>query len=102
MTTKVILMHHQWTGLQVFLICLSLAGMLLFFYIMSASTNDFIGVANVLYGKGEYWVYGFFTIIFFAPMWDVTVYYLVYFFKPTREMIFREIENEVIKSIVYV
>ena len=93
---KVAFFHHQWAWPNIFVMAISVGGMLLYFYILSAVELDFLNVANHLYNAEPiFWFFGFFTIPFIVIYIDVIGYYTKVVFMPTEEMVFKEIEVEV-------
>jgi magnesium-transporting ATPase (P-type) len=92
---KVAFLHHQYTWPQGFVMALSIGGMLAWFAIIADSYDDYTWVANYAYSTGLFWWFGMFTVPLVCLLLDFVGYCLVYFFKPTNEMYFREIEHSV-------
>jgi len=93
---KVSFLYHQWSWPAIFTMCLSVFGMLLFFYGLNELPIDYIDdygdEANYAYGSLVFWVMCFLTIPFVAAMLDFIVHAYALFFAPTPEMLFREAE----------
>jgi hypothetical protein len=92
---KVAFMLHQWTWIQIFLFILSVFGMLAYFSVLAVELYEYEYVAHTLYGTGLFWLMGFFAVPFFVIFIDVISYEIYFFLAPTREMLYREIENQV-------
>jgi hypothetical protein len=99
---KIGFLHHQWTWPQVFMMCLSIGGMWAWFQIIADSTDDYTYVSNYDFSTGLYWFFGFFTGPLICWLLDFTGYCMVYFFRPTDEMYFRETEHAVSGNILAV
>ena len=96
---KVIFFHHQWAYPQVCSILISVVGMLLYYLLVSNSTDDYYGVAEQTFELPLFWFYGMFSVPFFTVLIDPIGYYLYMFFWPTKEILYHEIEFKVIKLL---
>ena len=96
---KVMFLHHQWSALQVFIMFLSIGGMLAYLAIISQfSVNlyEYYETGYALLSENPlFWFYGFFTVPAFVVFIDIFGYDLYFFFRPTREMLYREVELKV-------
>ena len=92
---KLAFMHNKWTWLQVKLIALSFGGLPICYIILEYSFPDFYGEADFLLGQGLFWLFGVFSMAVFTMILDVATHFTVLLFRPTREMLFIEIENNV-------
>lgn len=95
LTLKCMFLHHQWDGLRAFLVVLSLAGAFIWYVIISESTYDYLYTSSYMYRQGYFWLFGVFFVPLVIILIDVLQYYIQYFFFPTKEMLFREVENSV-------
>eukprot|EP01038_Epipyxis_sp_PR26KG_P008011 gene8011-10857_t len=94
---KIGFFHHQWAWPHIFAMFISYFGIFIFFLILSQTQDDYYDIANETYALPIYWFFGFFTIPLCAIMIDVISYDMFLFFKPTDEMIFRELDTEGMK-----
>ena len=96
---KVAFLHHQWNYLNVLMMCISVGGMLLYFYVLNELSetyvDDYGNEANFVYGEQVYWFFCFFSIPVFTAMLDVVLHSYKLFFSPDTEMLYREVELEV-------
>lgn len=92
---KVAFFHHQWSYPHVIVMFISVAGMLVYFLLIAASTSDYWDVANKTYEEGIFWFFGFFSVPLFVILIDVVSYYLQWYFMPTKEMLYHELEHSV-------
>jgi hypothetical protein len=92
---KVAFFHHQWSYPHVFVMFLSLLGMFTAFLLFGVSVDDYYYVSQMTYREGIYWFFGCFSVPLFVAMIDVVSYYGSYFFMPTAEMVYHEIEHKV-------
>lgn len=90
---KVAFLHHQWTWPQVVLMIISNLGMIIWFVIISVTYDDFYYVAQNIYATGIFWFYGFFSGPLITVLVDVVGHYGMWFFFPSKEMMFREFEH---------
>lgn len=91
---KVAYLHHQWTWVQIFMMCLSVGGMLAWFAIIQDSYDDYYGVVDFCFSQGLYWFFGMFTGPLICLLLDFFGYNLMLFFRPTSEMYMRELEHK--------
>jgi hypothetical protein len=92
---KVAFYHHQWNWLNIFVMSLSVCGMLLYFLLVSVAEYDYYYVANYVYLTGFFWFYSFFTLPIFVAMIDYVFFYTRKMFAPSNRMLFEEVANEV-------
>ena len=92
---KIAYLHNQWTWPQIFVMCLSVGGMLAWFAIIQDSYDDYYGVVDFCFSQGLYWFFGMFTGPLICLLLDFVGYNLLLFFRPTAEMFMREIEHQV-------
>lgn len=57
--------------------------------------DDYWYVGYFTMGQGIFWYYGMFSVPLIAVFIDVLGYCFYLFFKPTPEMVFREMEHQV-------
>ena len=62
---KVIFLHHHWAYPQVASMIISVVGMLLYYLVISSSTDDYYGVAEQTLSLALFWFYGMFSVPFF-------------------------------------
>ena len=97
---KVMFLHHQWSWVQAFIMLLSIGGMLAYLAIISQFSINLYEYYKTGYEllsqNGLFWFYGFFTVPVFVIFIDVFGYDMYYFFWPSKEMKYREIELQVI------
>jgi Phospholipid-translocating P-type ATPase C-terminal len=96
---KVAFLHHQWSYVQIFLMLLSVGGMLAYFGIISkfpVNLYEYYDTGYYLLRESKlFWFYGFFTVPVFVIFIDVLGYDMYYFFWPSKETLYREIELKV-------
>jgi len=91
---KVAFLHHQWAYPQIVSMCISVFCLLIYYLIISSSTDDYWYVGFFTMGQGIFWYYGMFSVPLIAVFIDVLGYCFYLFFKPTPEMVFREMEHQ--------
>lgn len=74
--------------------------MLIYYLIISTTTDDYWYVGIVVEGQGIFWYYGMFSVPLIAVYIDVIGHCLYLFFYPSIEMICREMEHKVLKHAV--
>lgn len=89
---KVAFYHHQWAWPHVLVMVISVAGMLLYFLIIAASTWEYYYIANHVYLQGFFWFFAFFTVPLFTVYIDWMIYYTRLMFKPKYQMLYEEAE----------
>ena len=96
---KVAFLHHQWSAVQAFVMLLSMGGMLAYLAIISrfpVNLYEYYNTGYYLLSESHlFWFYGFFTVPVFVILIDVLGYDMYFFFWPSREMQYREVELEV-------
>lgn len=90
---KVGFYHHQWAWPHVLVMVISVAGMLLYFLIIAASTWEYYSIANHVYLQGFYWFFAFFTVPLFVVYIDWIIYYSRLMFYPKHQMLYEEAET---------
>jgi Phospholipid-translocating P-type ATPase C-terminal len=97
---KVAFLHHQWSALQAFIMLISVGGMLAYLAIISKfpiNLYEYYNTGYQLLSESElFWFFGFFSVPVFVIFIDVLGYDAYYFFWPSKEMMYREIELKVI------
>ena len=99
LSAKVAFMHQEWTMLQASILAGSIAAMFIFYLILASAQYDYYNDAIQFFSLGIYWFFGVFSIVFFTLLIDVIPYYTQVLFKPTREMMYKEVERNVSYSI---
>ncbi len=89
---KVAFFHHQWSYIHVTSMAISVGGMFLYFLAIASSTDDYWYVAQAIYSYGIFWFFGMFSIPLFVVLIDVVGYNFYVFFRPTQEILMREME----------
>lgn len=96
---KVAFLHHQWSSIQILLMLLSVGGMLAYLGIISkfpVNLYEYYDTGYYLLRESKlFWFYGFFTVPVFVIFIDVLGYDMYYFFWPSKETLYREIELKV-------
>ncbi len=92
---KVAFFHHQWAYPQATVMFISVLGMFVYFLLIAISTDTYYYVANMTYELDVFWLFGFFTGPLMAVLIDVIGYYGKWFFFPTLEMKYHEMEHAV-------
>jgi hypothetical protein len=92
---KVAFFHNQWAYPQVLAMFISVLGMLLYFLLISVADWDYWYVANATYENPIFWYYGMFSIPIIAIFIDWLDYFIILIFRPTDEMLFREMQLQV-------
>ena len=90
---KVAYLTHQWAAPQIFVMLLSIVGMLVAYVVFSYASSDYYGVREFLFADSMFWFFGFFSVPLFAGLIDVIGYNLQLFFLPSPEMLMREVEH---------
>ena len=97
---KVAFLHHQWAYPQALAMFLSILAMFLFVYILSAAsdsdTGGFYGIATIMYEDPLFWFYSCLVVPIAVILLDVLAHLVYYFFIPTDEMMYREIDRKVL------
>lgn len=91
---KVAFLHHQWAYPQIVAMCISVFCLLIYYLIISSSSDDYWYVGTYTMGQGIFWYYGMFSVPLIAVFIDVLGYCFYLFFRPTPEMVFREMEHQ--------
>lgn len=94
---KVAFFHHQWAYPHLIAMFISVAGMFVYFLIIASVEDDYWNVAAMTYQQPIFWFFGFFSVPLFAIFIDWIEYFIQLFFRPTREMLYRELELQVCK-----
>jgi len=89
---KVAFMSHQWALPQVVSMIISVGGMLAAYVVFSNASGDYYGVSTYLFNTPMFWFFGFFSVPLFAGLIDVVAHNLSFFFRPSEEMLFREVD----------
>jgi magnesium-transporting ATPase (P-type) len=89
---KVAFMSHQWALPQVVSMVISVGGMLAAYVVFSNASGDYYGVSTYLFNTPMFWFFGFFSVPLFAGLIDVVEHNLNFFFRPSEEMLFREVD----------
>lgn len=92
---KVAFFHHQWAYPQCTVMFISVLGMFVYFLLIAVSTSTYYYVANVTYELDIFWFFGFFSGPVICIFIDVIGYYMKWFFAPTLEMKYHEMEHYV-------
>lgn len=92
---KVAFLHHQWAWPQLTMMAISVFGMLLYFLFVDEVFIDYRGVAYTVYGMGLFWMVAMFLVPMAVVMVDAVGYYAQMIFRPTNEMLYRELEHKV-------
>ena len=95
---KVAFYHHQWAYPQVCSMLFSLFGMHAYFLLIQWAVPDYAGVASAVYAEPIYWLFSVFTAPLTTLFIDWSIYFIRWFFCPTQEMLFREMEHKVSKQ----
>ena len=99
---KVMFLHHQWSSLQAFIILISVGAMLAYLAIISQFSINLYEYYKIGYDllsvTDLFWFYGFFTVPVFVIFIDVLGHNMYYFFRPSKEMMYREIELKVMHN----
>ena len=90
---KVVYLFNQWDWIKIFLPILSIFGGLAYFSVIAVGMWEYWHEAHVLYSSSFFWFYGFFAVPFFVIYLDLVVQNITFFFFPTREMLYREVEH---------
>ena len=98
---KVMFFHHQWARPHVYAMIFSIFGMFLYYLLIEAAVSDFAGEAMNMYSLGVFWLMSVFTVPIAAIHIDWLYHFIRYFFYPTNEMLFREMELKVKYSTYY-
>ena len=93
---KVMFFHHQWARPHVYAMLFSVFGMFLYYLLIEAAVPDFAGEAMNMYSLGVFWLMSVFTVPIAAIHIDWLYHFIRYFFCPTNEMLFREMELKVL------
>ena len=88
-------LFHQWDWIKFFLFIISIFGALAYFSILSVTLWEYWYEAHQLLSTAFFWFYGFFAIPFFVIFIDVFTYNAYLFFYPSKEMLYREVEEQV-------
>ena len=86
-------LFNQWDWIKVFLPVLSIFGGLAYFSVIAVSLWEYWHEAHQVYTTSLFWFYGFFAVPFFVIYLDLIVQNISFFFYPTREMLYREVEH---------
>jgi hypothetical protein len=96
---KVAFLHHQWAYPHAIIMFISIGGLFLFLYVLSLSSDydsgGYYGIASYLYGDSLFWWFSVFTVPIIVILIDALSYLIYFFFFPTDEMKFREIDRHV-------
>ena len=96
---KVAFMHHQWAWPQAVVLFISIVALFIFLEILSVSSNyntgGYYAIAAHVYEDPKFWFFSCFTVPLILVMVDVSAYLTYWFFWPTEEMKFREIDKQV-------
>ena len=90
---KVAYLNHQWDWVRAFVMSISIAGMFFYFYVISDSMYDYWYETDFLYADSFFWFWGFWTVPVFVAFIDVIGYEMYVFFRPTKEILYREAEH---------
>jgi phospholipid-transporting ATPase len=95
---KVMLLNHQWEWVRVFMMVLSVGGMLLYLNILSSyveSDNYYVmyQLYNVTPNNSVFWTFGFFFVPIFVVFIDVFGNALKVLFRPSKEILYFESEH---------
>ena len=92
---KVAFFHHQWAWPHILVMFISVFGMFIYLLLVGVNSWDYYYEAEVTFTQGAFWLFA----VFFVPLMiiyiDVLEYYVRFFFLPTNEQLFREIEHAV-------
>lgn len=99
---KVAFFHHQWAWPNIFVMALSLFGMMVYFLIIAAAEYEYYYIANRVYLQPLFWFYGFVSVPVMVVMVDWIPYYTRLVFWPTIDMVYKEVELKVSANILAV
>ena len=96
---KVAFMHHQWAWPQALVLFISIVGLFIFLEILAVSSNyntgGYYAIAAHVYQDPKFWFFSCFTAPIILVLIDVSTHLTYWFFSPTDEMKFREIDKQV-------
>ena len=96
---KVAFMHHQWAWPQALVLFISIVGLFIFLEILSVSSNyntgGYYAIAAHVYEDPKFWFFSCFTVPLILVLIDMSTHLMYWFFSPTDEMKFREIDKQV-------
>eukprot|EP00606_Chrysophyceae_sp_TOSAG23-5_P000761 GSChrysophyteH2.ASY1.ANO1.1337.1 assembled CDS len=92
---KMIFMHNQWAYPQVFFMAISIVGMIIYYYMVQYFSYDtFFGAVGYMYNDPIFWLMSMLTIPIITMLFEGICYYFTMFFNPTKEMLYREMQNK--------
>jgi magnesium-transporting ATPase (P-type) len=94
---KAAFLHHQWAWPHIAGMALSIIAEFIFLYILSVSSNyntgGYYGIIDHVYADPLFWWFSCFTVPLVLVMIDLLSYFVYWFFFPTDEILYREIDK---------
>lgn len=92
---KVMFFHHQWAYPQVDAMLFSFFGMFLYYMLIAVAVDDYWNEAIMTYRESIMWLWSLLTVPLTAIFIDWLAYFIRFLWFPTREMLYREFEQQV-------
>lgn len=94
---KLVFLHHQWKQSQLITLSASIIAFFILLELLSLQASyengSFYSIAPHIYENPKFWFFACFTVPLILFLVDLTGYLLHWFFSPTEEMKFREIDK---------
>ena len=86
-----VFLSHQWAWPQLLCMAISIGGMLAYFSLVSANSEDLLGVSAVAYSTPIYWFWAFFTAGVATFLVDFLPHGASALLWPSDDMLYREV-----------